>query len=210
VESIVVVIGYLLGSIPSAYIAARLVRGTDIRQLGGGNVGALNTFQQVGRRAGIAVATFDMAKGSAAVAIAHWLLRVPLYEPHPFVLLAGIAAIAGHIWSIYLKFTGGNGLATTVGVLAVLMPRELLIVLAITLILAFVTRNIVLAINIGLVSVPISAWWLEKSGLLVIFFIAVLLMLILHFLPTAIAAISRAGGKKRLFDELLRRNRGGK
>jgi len=216
-EIIAIVIGYLLGSIPSAYIAVRLIKGKDIRQMGGGNVGARNAFQQAGRGAGVAVGIFDVGKGAAAVAIAQWLLGVPLgaisiaqYSlgaPETFVLLAGLAAIAGHIWSIYLKFTGGNGLATTIGVLAVLMPRELLITLAITLILIVFTRNPVLSVNIGLISVPISTWLLEKSGLLVTFTIIVLLMLVLHFLPTAMTAVAKAGSKQNLVNELLRRDK---
>lgn len=216
-EIIAIVIGYLLGSIPSAYIAVRLIKGKDIRQMGGGNVGARNAFQQAGRGASVAVGIFDVGKGAAAVAIAQWLLGVPLgaisiaqYSlgaPETFVLLAGLAAIAGHIWSIYLKFTGGNGLATTIGVLAVLMPTELLITLAITLILIVFTRNPVLSVNIGLISVPISTLLLEKSGLLVTFTIIVLLMLVLHFLPTAMTAIAKAGSKQNLVNELLRRDK---
>jgi acyl-phosphate glycerol 3-phosphate acyltransferase len=104
---IAIVIGYLLGSIPSAYIAVRLIRGEDIRQMGGGNVGARNAFQQTGKGVGTAVGIFDIGKGVAAVAIAQWLLNIPLgamtiaqYSlgaPETFVLLSGLAAIAGHI-----------------------------------------------------------------------------------------------------------------
>ena len=214
---IAIVIGYLLGSIPAAYIAVRLVKGKDIRQIGGGNVGGRNAFQQAGWGAGIAVGIFDVGKGTAAVAIVQLLLNVPLgaitiaqYSldaPGTFVLLAGLAAIAGHIWPVYLKFTGGNGLSPTIGVLAILMPRELLITLVITLILIIIIRNLVLSINIGLLSVPLSTWLLEKSGLLVTFSIIVLLMLILHFLPTAATALAKAGGKQNLLNELLRRDK---
>jgi len=80
--------------------------------MGGGNVGAVNAFKQVGRGAGIAVLLADMAKGAGAVAIAQWLLDVPPL----FVLAAGLAAVVGHNWSIFLKFTGGKGMATTIGV----------------------------------------------------------------------------------------------
>ncbi len=215
---IAIVIAYLLGSIPSAYIAVRLIKGKDIRQMGGGNVGARNAVQQAGIGAGVAVGILDVGKGAAAVAIAQWLLNVPvgaitiaqysLGAPETFVLLAGVAAIAGHIWSIYLKFAGGNGLTPTLGVLAVLMPTEILITLAITLILIIITRNPVLSINIGLISVPLSAWLLEKSGVLVTFSTIVLLMLILHFLPTAKAAVAEAGSKQNLVNELLRRGKG--
>ena len=97
---IAIVIGYLLDSIPSAYIAVRLAKGKDIRQMGRGNVGALHAFREVG--AGTVVLLTDIGKGSAAVAIAQWLRDVPL----PFILLTGLAAVAGHNWSIFLNSQG--------------------------------------------------------------------------------------------------------
>jgi len=146
---------------------------------------------------------FDVGKGAAAVAIASWLLGAPQL----FVLAAGLAAVAGHMWSIYLKFTGGNGLAATIGVLSVLMTRELLIVIALILVFIVITRNPVLSVNISLLSVPVSAWFLEKSGLLVAFSIVLLLILVLNFLPTFRAALVKAGSKENFFNELLRREK---
>jgi glycerol-3-phosphate acyltransferase PlsY len=206
-EIIAVVLGYLLGSIPSAYIVTRLATGKDIRKLGSGNVGGNNVFREVGLKVAIPVAIFDVGKGTAAVSIAHWLLRVPLHEPQLFILLAGIAAVAGHMWSAYLKFTGGNGLSATIGVLAIVMPWELLIVIALLLVLTAITHNLVLSVNISLLSVPISAWFLEKEWLYVGFSIVVMIMLVLNFIPTARAALVKAGSRKSLFDELLRRNK---
>jgi glycerol-3-phosphate acyltransferase PlsY len=204
---IVIIIAYLVGSFPSAYIITRLATGKDIRQLGSGNVGANNTFREVGLKAAIPVAILDLGKGTAAVAIAHWLLEAPLHEPQLFVLLAGIAAIAGHMWSIYLKLKGGNGLGATIGVLTVLLPWELLIVIGLLLILTAITRNLVLSVSISLFSVPISAWFLEeKEWLYVGFCIVLIIMLVLNFIPTARAALTKAGNKEKLFDELLRRD----
>ncbi len=200
---IALIIAYLLGSIPSAYIITRFLTGVDIRQLGGGNVGARNVFREVGLRAAIPVAIFDIGKGAAAVAIAHWVLSVsPL-----FVLLAGLAAVAGHMWSIYLKFTGGNGLATTIGVLSVIMTRELLVALALIPVFIVITRNTVLSVNISLLSVPVSVWFLEKTWLLVAFSIVLAIMLVLNFLPTARAALVKAGSTENLLAELLRGNK---
>ena len=102
---IAVLIGYLLGSTPSAYIATRLVTGKDIRQLGGGNVGGLNTLREVGAWPAAAVSIVDVCKGTAAVAIAYWLLDLSLV----FVLLAGLGAVIGHNWMVWLKFRGGKG-----------------------------------------------------------------------------------------------------
>ncbi len=202
-----IVIGYLLGSFPSAYIVTRLLTGKDIRQLGGGNVGARNTYREVGLGAATVVAIFDMGKGAAAVAIAHRLLNVPLYELEPFVLAAGVAAVAGHMWSVYLKFSGGNGLGATIGVLAVVMPWELLIVLALMLVLTAFTRNLVLSLNISLLSLPVSAWFLEKSWLPVVFVVLLIVIMILNFIPTARAALAKAGSKDNLRAELLRRGK---
>lgn len=200
---IALIVAYLLGSIPSAYIITRLAIGKDIRQLGGGNVGARNVFREVGPAAGIAVGIFDIAKGAAAVIIVYWLLEAPSL----FLLAAGLAVVAGHIWSIFLKFTGGNGLSPTLGVLSILMTRELLIVIAMTLLLIVVTRNTVLSVNISLLSVPVSAWFLEKSWLLVIFSIVLALMLVVNFIPTARAAFAQAGSKENLLAELWRKNK---
>jgi glycerol-3-phosphate acyltransferase PlsY len=211
---IAVIVAYLLGAIPTAYIVTRLLTGRDIRGLGGGNVGARNVFREVGIWPGVGVALFDVGKGVAAVIVAYRLLNEPLYEPQFFglfsvptffILGAGVAVVVGHIWSIYLKFTGGNGLATTLGVLTVLLWRELLIALALTVILIVVIRNVVLSVNISLLfSVPVSAWFLEGSWLPVIFSLALVIVLIINFFPKARAASIKAGSKENLFTELFR------
>ncbi|MBL7125355.1 MAG: glycerol-3-phosphate acyltransferase, partial [Dehalococcoidales bacterium] len=103
---IAVVLGYLLGSIPSAYIATRVATGKDVRQLGGGNVGGLNVYREVGAVPALAAGIADVGKGAAAVAIAQWLLDVSL----PFILLTALAAVAGHNWMVFLKFSGGKGM----------------------------------------------------------------------------------------------------
>lgn len=117
-EIIAIALGYLLGSIPSAYIAARTATGKDIRQMGGGNVGGLNTYREVGVLSALVVSVIDIGKGAAAVAIAYWLLDVPQL----FVMLTGLAAVVGHMWMVFLKFSGGKGMGTTFGALAILMP----------------------------------------------------------------------------------------
>jgi len=199
---IAVIIAYLLGSIPLAYIITRLKTGKDIRKLGGGNVGARNVYHEVGLGAAIVVGIFDVGKGIAAVAIAQLIVGDALF----LVMAAGLAAVAGHIWSIYLKFTGGNGIATTIGVLSILMTRELLIALAITLLILVITRNPILSVNISLLlSVPVSAGFLRESWLpYVVFPIALALILVLHFLPTAKAAFAKAGSREKFAAELLR------
>jgi glycerol-3-phosphate acyltransferase PlsY len=140
------------------------------------------------------VAIFDIGKGAGSVLIAHWLLEVPIFEVNIFVLLAGVAAIAGHMWSVYLKFTGGNGLAATIGALAVITPWSLLIVFGIMGVLSLLTKNPVLSLNVGLLSLPVSSWFLEKEWLLVYFSITIIVIMVLNFVPIASKALAEAGG----------------
>lgn len=203
--AIAIVIAYLIGSIPFAYIFTRLATGKDIRKLGSGNGGAHNVFREVGIKIAIPVAFFDVAKGTAAVLIAYQLLNLPLLEPNIFMLLAALAAIAGHMWSVYLKFKGGNGLSATFGALAVIMPLELTVAIGCLLILIFVTHNLVLSANLGLLTVPISSYFIDRSWLLVGFSIFIGVILVLHFVPTAKKALIKAGNKENLTRELLRK-----
>lgn len=201
---IVIVIGYLLGSINSAYIITRLVKKEDIRKLGGGNAGGRNVFRSVGFWAAVPVIIWDLAKGAGSVAIAYWLLDVPIYEANIYVLLTAIAVIAGHMWSVFLKFTGGNGLAAAIGALAMIIPWSLLIVFGIMGVLSLLTKNPVLSLNIALLSLPVSSWFLEKEWLLVYFSITIIVIMILNFVPTALSALAAAGGMKHLLRQLLR------
>ena len=198
VNAAAIIIGYLLGSIPSAYIITRAIKSIDIRQLGSGNVGALNTLQEIGRKAGITVFLADAGKGVAAVAIAKWGLGVP----ELFLLLAGLAAVIGHIWPVFLKFTGGRGMAAIFGVLAIFMPLygyllEFLIFLGVLAIALTVTRgNFALCMIIGLASVPISTWFLGEPWLLIYFSIVFLVLVVVRVMPIARAAWARSRNLK--------------
>ncbi len=191
---IVFLIGYFLGSIPTAYIATRLATGSDIRKIGGGNVGGLNTYREVGVVPAIVVGIVDVGKGAAAVAIAYWLLDL---EP-VYVYLAGGAAIAGHNWMVWLKFSGGKGMGASVGALAVLMPVygyaiELGILLAIIVVPLVTIRNVALAMGIGLIALPFIAWLTgEHSGMFVVWSVVAGLMVVAKFAPTALASIAKS------------------
>lgn len=181
-----VVIGYLLGSIPSAYIATRVATGKDIRQLGGGNVGGLNTHREVGALPALAVAIVDLGKGAAAVAIAYWLLSLPPL----FVMLAGLAAVVGHMWMVFLKFSGGKGMGATFGALAVLMPvygywYGFLILIGIVAVPFAITRNVALAMGVGLLFLPLLVWLMTQSGLATALAIILGVLIGMKFLPTA-------------------------
>ena len=150
---IAVVIGYLLGSIPFAYIAGRLIKGVDIRQVGGRNVGTLNVMREVGTVAGLAVLLADMGKGALAVLIAQWL-GVSMIS----IFVAGLAAVAGHSCPVFLGFRGGRGAATVIGVLLVLTPVASASCFAIGVIVILFTSNFRLAIGVGLIILPLVIW----------------------------------------------------
>lgn len=118
---IAVVAGYLLGAIPSAYLAGRIFRHADIRVLGDGNVGAENAYHQFGPKTGIGVGIADIGKGALVVGV----FQASGF-PQGTVLAAGLAAVAGHNWPVYLHFRGGRGAATAIGVLLVaLFPASI-------------------------------------------------------------------------------------
>ena len=199
---IAIIIGYLLGSIPSAYIATRLVKGKDIRQLGGGNVGGLNVFREVGPWPALAAGIADVGKGAASVAIAYWLLAVPPL----FVLLAGLAAVIGHNWMVFLKFSGGKGMGPAIGVLSMVMPLYgywpgLLIFFGIILIPFIITRNVALSMGIGLVALPFITWLSMHSGIGTIVAVILGLVVAIKFTPTARRALTKSKTKREfIFD----------
>jgi len=202
-----IVIGYLLGSIPSAYIFARLAKGKDIRQLGSGNVGGLNIYREIGAKAAATVAIVDIGKGAAAVAVAYWLLDLnPLW-----VLAVGLAAVIGHMWMVWLKFSGGKGVGTAVGVLSTMMPLlggywpELLIFLALIAIPLFITRNVALSTSIALACLPIIMWLGRPPGYFITWSIVLGILIGLRYLPTAKAAWAKAGNKRDFFFDRWRR-----
>ncbi|MFB0559107.1 MAG: glycerol-3-phosphate acyltransferase [Dehalococcoidales bacterium] len=196
-EIIAVVLGYLLGSIPSAYIATRIATGKDIRRIGGGNVGGLNTYQEVGAIPALVVGIVDLGKGAAAVAIAYWLLDVSQL----FVMLAGLAAVIGHMWMVFLKFSGGKGMGSTFGALAVLMPvygywYGFLIFLGVIAVPLIITRNLALAMGIGILFLPLITWLITHSMLATVLAISLGVLVASKFFPTARAAWAKSENRK--------------
>jgi len=150
---VAVAAGYLLGSFPSAYLAARLVKGKDIREIGEGNMGTLNTLRGVGFLPGLLVFIADVLKGAFAVVLAKWLGVNQI-----MVFVAGFAAVAGHSWSVFRRFKGGRGGATAYGVLAGLAPLAGVIVFFIMLLTMMLTSNARLSLMAGFLSMPLLMW----------------------------------------------------
>ncbi|MBI4299074.1 MAG: glycerol-3-phosphate acyltransferase [Chloroflexi bacterium] len=152
-------LSYIIGSIPSAYIAGRLLRGVDIRDMGDGNAGAANVFRELGPIPGIVVGIADTSKGSLAVLLARYLIG-----SETAVLVAGISAVAGHNWPIYLNFRGGIGAATAMGILLVIIPAASAPLLIIASVPFIATRSTNVFFAFMFAPLALAAWYTGASG----------------------------------------------
>lgn len=198
-ELLALLIAYLLGSIPTAYLITRQIASKDIRAIGGGNIGGLNTFREVGRKWGIFVGVADALKGAAAVAIAYWLLDVSVN----WVILAGLMAVIGHNWMVWLKFSGGKGMAAAIGGLLVIMPvygysGGLLIFAILAIVPLIITKNVALSMAIALLSLPVIVGFSTDSTFATLMAIALLLIIGFKFLPTMQSAFKEKGASGAL------------
>ena len=151
-----IAVGYMLGAIPSAELAARL-KGRRIFDVGSGNMGAMNTARNLGVALGVAVFVADVAKGAAATALALAMASAAgLTSEARFAvaLAAGLAAVVGHAWSIYVGWRGGKALATILGVALPLYPWGGLAGLVVILALLLITRRAHLAAVLTLIAYP--------------------------------------------------------
>jgi len=167
------VIGYLLGSIPFAYLAGRAVKGVDVRTMG--NPGTLTVMRQIGLVPGLAVMVLDAAKGSFAVWIAQWLGAPVLY-----VYLAGLTAMLGHSWSIFMRFDGGGAIATTCGALLAVAPWEFAIAAAFIIIALFITSNMRFSAAVGLVLLPFVMWAFGENAWMIAYAVALPVLMVLR------------------------------
>jgi glycerol-3-phosphate acyltransferase PlsY len=170
-----IIIGYLLGSIPTAYIVSRIRKGIDIRNVGSRNMGGANVMREIGIREGFFVGLIDIAKGAGAVLIAQ-VLNIP--ELWGFG--AGFAALVGHNFPVFAGFRGGRGSATIIGIFLVLAPEAMLVTLAIIAIPFFTTRKFTAAILIGFALLPLFAWLFEGSLPLVRYALVIDLFMLLR------------------------------
>lgn len=169
-----VVVAYLLGSIPFAFLAGR-ARGIDLRRVGSGNLGAANVFRALGRGMGIAVMAADIGKGVLAVVIARWIAD----DPWPAV--AAGAAMAGHVFPVWLRFKGGKGVAVGGGGVIALMPLASVALLGLWVVVLLTTRYSSLASIIGAAAATPVVWAMGYSWPKVVFTaLAALAVLLLH------------------------------
>jgi glycerol-3-phosphate acyltransferase PlsY len=166
----VILAAYAIGSIPFAFLLARRWGARDLRLVGSGNLGAANVMRASGVTAGVMVAVLDVLKGAASVWVAE---RFSAHAAAPAV--AGLAAIAGHVYPIWLRFRGGKGVATACGVFSVLTPLAVPPALGLFLVTVWLTKYISLGSVLASVALPPVAYALGSP------------------VPTVVAACGAAG-----------------
>jgi len=159
-------VAYLLGSIPFGYLIVRATKGADVRATGSGGTGATNVSRRAGKTAGVVTLLLDALKGVAAVAIAKVVLGLPFFgegtlagpaleNAYWWVAAAAIAVIMGHIFPVWLRFRGGKGVATGVGVFLVLTPLGVVLAGVIFVLVVWRTRYVSLGSILAAVSIPL-------------------------------------------------------
>ncbi len=155
----VAIVGYLIGSIPFSYIIPRFLKGVDIRKVGNRKVGGSNVARTIGIKYGVISGLLDALKGVSAIVIFKLL-----GEPSQVQAVAGVFAVVGHNWPVFLKFYGGRGIAVTLGVLLLMMPKLTLVGLIVVGILTILKEH-ALGVLLGLITVTLISYifpsWVE-------------------------------------------------
>jgi glycerol-3-phosphate acyltransferase PlsY len=160
--AIIVILSYLVGSIPNSIIISKMVRGIDIREHGSGNAGGTNVMRVLGWKYGLLVIFLDALKGAVAVVMIARLFYGPLpfenvspFDDFTLVqIIAGISAVIGHVWTVFAGFKGGKGIATALGMLLMLITIDMLIAVGIFTLVVLISRYVSLGSIIAAISVP--------------------------------------------------------
>lgn len=160
--AIIVILSYLIGSIPNSILISKAVSGIDIRNHGSGNAGGTNVMRVLGWKYGLVVIFLDALKGAIAVVIISRLFYGPLpfenvspFDDFTLVqIIAGVSAVTGHIWTVFAGFKGGKGIATALGMLLTLITIDMLIAVGIFALVVLISRYVSLGSIIAAISVP--------------------------------------------------------
>ena len=161
-ELVLIIISYLIGSIPTALLVSKRFFGIDIRDYGSGNMGATNTFRVLGSRYGTMVMIIDILKGLTAVMLYNFL---PFYMSHELertnlMLALGTAAVLGHVFPVFAGFRGGKGVATLLGMVLAIQPVIAVSCIGIFVLVLFLTRYVSLSSILAALSLPICVLWI--------------------------------------------------
>jgi glycerol-3-phosphate acyltransferase PlsY len=160
----IIILSYLVGSIPTSIIVSKLTRGIDIRDYGSGNAGGTNVMRVLGWKQGVFVIILDALKGVLAVIVIARLHygSMPFANETPFddftliQIMAGIAAVIGHVWTVFAGFRGGKGIATALGMLLMITTIDMLVAVGIFILVVSISRYVSLGSIIGAIAVPLT------------------------------------------------------
>jgi glycerol-3-phosphate acyltransferase PlsY len=201
-NALLIILAYVLGSIPTAVWIGKRFYGIDVREFGSGNAGATNTFRVLGKKAGIPVLIIDIIKGSMAVALSYLSTETPGSDQFiNFQLGLGVAALLGHIFPVFAGFRGGKGVATILGIVICILPVATSLSLLVFLFVLFTSRIVSLSSMLAGVSFPlILNLALQNSNpVLTTFSILVAAMLIITHRKNIKRLLNKQESKVRLF-----------
>jgi acyl phosphate:glycerol-3-phosphate acyltransferase len=174
-EILLLLSAYLLGSIPTGLLLGKAL-GVNIRETGSGNIGATNVYRTMGRKVGILTLLGDCLKGVIPVLVAKWLDL-----PDVWIAAVGLAAFLGHVYTIFLGFKGGKGVATALGVFLATSPLSVLIAIGVFSLVLYSWRYVSLASITAAVVIPILVWLIElKPELIVMSFLIAAIVIFRH------------------------------
>ncbi len=198
----IIIIGslsYLIGAIPFAYIMVKLIKKTDLRNVGSGNVGTTNAMRVLGWKLGLVVFLLDFLKGFIAVGLVSGIfgsLTLIDSAPNLIRIIAGVCAICGHVWTVFLKFKGGKGVATSAGVFAFLIPIPFLLTFAVFILVMSISRIVSLSSISAASAFPLLTLIFKQDLDLKICTIFLAVLIILTHIPNLKRLIN--GTEKRL------------
>lgn len=160
---LLIMIAYLLGSIPFGYLIVRAKSGGDVRETGSGGTGATNVTRRAGKGAGLLTLALDALKGALAVVLARWLLA-PGFGINWWVAACALAVVAGHVFPVWLKFRGGKGVATGLGAFVCLAPLAVACAAAVFVAVVWATRLVSLGSITAAALLPLFVWLLYARG----------------------------------------------
>lgn len=209
---IIVILAYLVGSIPTSILITRGVKGIDIRQHGSGNAGGTNVFRVLGWKYGVLTIILDALKGAVAVILIArlYLGNFPFPNATPFddftlvQIIAGLVAVVGHIWTIFAGFKGGKGIATSLGFLIAIITVDMFIALGVFFLVVTVSRYVSLGSILAAISVPLiliireNIFHVEISGYHTILPFAILLALLVIYTHRANVGRLLNGSESRI------------
>ncbi|HQW66533.1 MAG TPA: glycerol-3-phosphate 1-O-acyltransferase PlsY [Gemmatimonadales bacterium] len=172
-----VVASYLLGAIPTSHWVALRFRGIDLRTVGSGNLGATNLYRQLGWGYAIPVGIFDMLKGAIPVAVFGPWAGVGLVG----ALLLGVVAVLGHVFSVFVGFKGGKGVATGGGIVLGFAPYAFLVSLLVWIVTTKLSGYVSLGSILGAIALPPAVWFLHPGQRATVPYVAVLALLVIWF-----------------------------